>query len=96
MDPLVKFFHEHQDRMLEDLRAFVEWETPSTDKDFLDGFSRFLADYAVSAAGGRAEIVPASRFRRPRPGTVGRGRRQPAATAPRPLRYRLARRHAWR
>ena len=25
----------------------------------LDGFSRFLADYAVSAAGGRAEIVPA-------------------------------------
>ena len=59
MDPLVKFFHEHQDRMLDDLRAFVEWETPSTDKDLLDGFSRFLADYAVSAAGGRAEIVPA-------------------------------------
>jgi glutamate carboxypeptidase len=59
LDPLVKFFHEHQDRMLDDLRAFVEWETPSTDKDLLDGFSRFLADYAVSAAGGRAEIVPA-------------------------------------
>jgi glutamate carboxypeptidase len=59
LDPLVKFFHEHQDRMLEDLRAFVERETPSTDKDLLDGFSRFLADYAVSAAGGRAEIVPA-------------------------------------
>src|SRR5215208_1455070 len=45
--------------MLDDLRAFVEWETPSTDKNLLDGFSRFLADYAVSAAGGRAEIVPA-------------------------------------
>jgi glutamate carboxypeptidase len=59
LDPLVKFFHEHQDRMLDDLRAFVEWETPSTDKDLLDGFSRFLADYAVSAAGGRADIVPA-------------------------------------
>ncbi len=60
MDPLVKFFHEHQDRMLDDLRAFVEWETPSTEKELLDGFSRFLADYAVSAAGGRAEIVPAA------------------------------------
>ncbi len=60
LDPLVKFFREHQDRMLDDLRAFVEWETPSTDKDLLDGFSRFLADYAVSATGGRAEIVPAA------------------------------------
>src|SRR3954467_6923697 len=46
--------------MLDDLRAFVEWETPSTGKDLLDGFSRFLADYAVSTAGGRAEIVPAT------------------------------------
>ena len=60
MDSLVKFFREHRDQMLDDLRAFVEWETPSTDKDLLDGFSRFLADYAVSAAGGRAEIVPAA------------------------------------
>lgn len=60
MDPLVKFFREHRDQMLDDLRAFVQWETPSTDKDLLDGFSRFLADYAVSAAGGRAEIVPAT------------------------------------
>lgn len=60
MDPLVKFFREHQDQMLEDLGAFVEWETPSTDKDLLDSFSRFLADYAGSAAGGRAEIVPAA------------------------------------
>jgi glutamate carboxypeptidase len=59
LDPLMKFFHAHQDRMLDDLHAFVEWETPSTDKDLLDGFSRFLADYAVSAAGGRADIVPA-------------------------------------
>jgi glutamate carboxypeptidase len=60
LDPLVTFFREHQDRMLDDLRAFVEWETPSTDKDLLDGFSRFLADYAVSAADGRAEIIPAA------------------------------------
>ncbi len=60
MDPLVEFFREYRDQMLDDLRAFVEWETPSTDKDLLDDFSRFLADYAVSAAGGRAEIVPAA------------------------------------
>jgi glutamate carboxypeptidase len=60
LDSLVKFFREHRDQMLDDLRAFVEWETPSTDKDLLDGFSRFLADYAVSTAGGRAEIVPAA------------------------------------
>jgi glutamate carboxypeptidase len=60
LDPLVQFFRENQDQMLDDLRAFVEWETPSTDKDLLDDFSRFLADYAVSAAGGRAEIVPAA------------------------------------
>ena len=60
MDSLVKFFREHRDQMLDDLRAFVEWETPSTDKNLLDSFSRFLADYAVSAAGGRAEIVPAA------------------------------------
>lgn len=60
MDPLVEFFREHRGQMLDDLRSFVEWETPSTDKDLLDGFSHFLADYAFSAAGGRAEIVPAT------------------------------------
>jgi glutamate carboxypeptidase len=44
--------------MLEDLRLFVERETPSNDKRLLDGFARFLVDYA-SAAGGSAEILPA-------------------------------------
>src|SRR5215212_5944934 len=44
--------------MLEDLRGFVERETPSTDKPLLDGFAEFLADYAASAAGGRVEILP--------------------------------------
>src|SRR5919199_156942 len=45
--------------MLEDLRNFVERETPSTDKYLLDGFAEFLADYAASVASGRAEILPA-------------------------------------
>src|SRR5919199_568660 len=44
--------------MLEDLRNFVERETPSTDKYLLDGFAEFLADYAASVANGRAEILP--------------------------------------
>ena len=61
MDPLVQFFREHRDRMLDDLRAFVERETPSTDKGLLDGFSRFLADYAASETEGRTEIIPAAR-----------------------------------
>jgi glutamate carboxypeptidase len=45
--------------MLEDLRLFVERETPSTDKKLLDDFARFLAGYAETIDGGRAEIVPA-------------------------------------
>jgi glutamate carboxypeptidase len=44
--------------MLEDLRLFVEQETPSTEKKLLDDFARFLADYAATV-GGRAEILPA-------------------------------------
>ncbi|PLS87651.1 MAG: hypothetical protein CYG60_00765 [Actinobacteria bacterium] len=45
--------------MLDDLRLFVEHETPSTDKVLLDGFAGFLATYAEERTGGRAEILPA-------------------------------------
>lgn len=58
MDRVLRFLQEHQGEMLEDLRLFVERETPSTNKKLLDDFARFLADYA-SAAGGTAEILPA-------------------------------------
>ena len=58
MNPTLRFLREHQEHMLEDLRGFVERETPSTDKPLLDGFAEFLADYAASAAGGRVEILP--------------------------------------
>jgi glutamate carboxypeptidase len=53
----LKYLEDHRDDMLEDLRRFVEMETPSTDKRLLDAFAVFLADYA-SAVDGRAEILP--------------------------------------
>jgi len=43
--------------MIEDLRAFVESETPSTEKKFLGDFAGFLADYATEA-GGEVEVLP--------------------------------------
>jgi glutamate carboxypeptidase len=47
--------------MLEDLRLFVEQETPSNEKKLLDNFARFLADYAATI-GGKAEVLPAVGF----------------------------------
>ena len=58
MDRILRFLQEHEEEMLEDLRLFVEQETPSTEKKLLDDFARFLADYAATV-GGRAEILPA-------------------------------------
>jgi glutamate carboxypeptidase len=54
------FLQEHHDEMLEDLKRFVERETPSTDKRLCDDFAEFLADYATSVTGGRPEILPVS------------------------------------
>ncbi len=59
MHETLGFLEAHTDDILEDLRLFVERETPSTDKKLLDDFARFLADYAETIQGGRAEIVPA-------------------------------------
>jgi glutamate carboxypeptidase len=58
VDRIMRFLQEHEEEMLEDLRLFVEQETPSTEKKLLDDFARFLADYAATV-GGRAEILPA-------------------------------------
>ena len=58
MNSILEFLGEHQQQMLEDLGGFVERETPSTDKDLLDDFAEFLADYARSTVVGRAEILP--------------------------------------
>ena len=43
--------------MIEDLRAFVESETPSTEKKLLGAFAGFLAGYATEA-GGEVEVLP--------------------------------------
>jgi len=58
LDPTLRFLEKHQVEMLEDLRLFVEQETPSTEKKLLDGFARFLVEYA-ELAGGEPEIVSA-------------------------------------
>ena len=58
VDRILHFLQEHEEDMLEDLRLFVEQETPSTEKKLLDDFARFLAGYAETV-GGRAEILPA-------------------------------------
>ncbi len=58
MDRILRFLQEHKEEMLEDLRLFVEQETPSTDKELLDDFARFLADYAATISG-KVEILPA-------------------------------------
>lgn len=58
MDKVLKFLEDHKEDMLEDLRLFVETETPSTDKPLLDAFAKFLAQHAASVADGRAEILP--------------------------------------
>jgi glutamate carboxypeptidase len=55
----LEFLTGHHREMLDDLRRFVEHETPSTEKRLLDGFARFLAQYAEERAGGRAEVLPA-------------------------------------
>jgi glutamate carboxypeptidase len=57
LDLTLKFLRDNHEGMLEDLRAFVERETPSTEKDLLDDFARFLAGYAAEV-GGEAEVLP--------------------------------------
>lgn len=54
----LEFLKAHKEQMLDDLRLFVEQETPSTDKVLLDDFAGFLATYAEEKTGGRAEILP--------------------------------------
>jgi glutamate carboxypeptidase len=58
LNRILEYLEEHRGEMLEDLRRFVEMETPSTDKRLLDAFAEFLADYAGVEIGGRTEILP--------------------------------------
>lgn len=56
---VLSFLRDHRANMLEDLRAFVEMETPSTDKGMLDGFAGFLADHAA-LTGADVDVLPDS------------------------------------
>ena len=49
-----------QEQILDDLRQFVELETPTSDKMRLDDFATFLCAYATRMTGGTAEIVEAA------------------------------------
>jgi glutamate carboxypeptidase len=57
LDETLEFMGEHQGKMIENLRAFVESETPSTEKKLLGDFAGFLAGYATEA-GGEVEVLP--------------------------------------
>lgn len=45
------------DEMLEDLRAFVERETPSDDKAALDAFAAFLRDFAAGFGSPKVDVI---------------------------------------
>lgn len=53
-----RYLEAHRDDMLADLRDFVERETPSEDKELLDAFADYLAEYAERRFGGRSTIHP--------------------------------------
>jgi glutamate carboxypeptidase len=46
-----------RDEMVDDLREFVERETPTTDKKRMDAFADYLAGYASRMTGGSAEVI---------------------------------------
>lgn len=54
---LLSYFEEKSGSMLDDIRRLVEIETPSDDKERLDGFARLLAD-RYERAGAFVEIIP--------------------------------------
>jgi glutamate carboxypeptidase len=57
MSDVLQFLRENERAMVDDLRLFVEQETPSTDPKLLEKFAAFLADYAASTAGGEPQLV---------------------------------------
>lgn len=51
------FLKDHQDEMVDDLRRFVEMESPSTVKDLLDRTAQQLADYAADKLGAATQVI---------------------------------------
>ena len=50
------------ERIVEDLRAFVEMESPSDDKASTDRFAEFLCDFLPGRLDCRVEVVEQQRF----------------------------------
>jgi glutamate carboxypeptidase len=57
-EELLAYLYERREQMTEDLRTFVERESPSTDPALLDDFATYLAAYAEEMSGGRATVIP--------------------------------------
>jgi glutamate carboxypeptidase len=52
-----EWLEERRGEMVDDLRQFVERESPTTDKRRTDSFADFLAGYASRMTGGTAEVI---------------------------------------
>lgn len=57
MKPLLDFLHRHREQMLDDVKRFVERETPSTDKQRLDDFAEFLAEFIQTRTDGATTSI---------------------------------------
>ena len=57
MKDILEYFNAQQNNMLSDLKAFIEMETPSTDKTLLDKFADYMAMYIENNLGVKPEII---------------------------------------
>lgn len=57
MNDLLGFLRGHRDDMVAELRSFVEYETPSTDKVQLEDFANLLARRAEQLTGGEVRVI---------------------------------------
>jgi len=60
MKDILEYFNAQQNNMLSDLKAFIEMETPSTDKKLLDKFADYMAMYIENNLGVKPEIIKSS------------------------------------
>jgi glutamate carboxypeptidase len=54
--PLLGYLEGHLDAIVDDLREFVDRETPTEDPELIASFASFLADYAGAVDGARVEV----------------------------------------
>jgi glutamate carboxypeptidase len=56
MDPLLRYLEGQLDTIVDDLREFVDRETPTEDPELIASFASFLTEYAGSVDGARVEV----------------------------------------